>query len=208
MRLRNIKDADVIVNNSFYVVTEPILYKNKWKDVFNNTNDIEVEIGMGKGDFIISKAKMNPNINYIGIEKYNSVLVKAVKKLEGESLSNLRLINFDASKIDDIFDKEISKIYLNFSDPWPKKRHAKRRLTNPLFLKKYENIVKDKLVIEMKSDNEEFFSYSCEVFLEEKFEIIKKSNDYGNDEKNICKTEYEKKFINAGKKINYINVRK
>lgn len=89
-----------------------------------------------------------------------------------------------------------------------KKRHAKRRLTNPLFLKKYENIVKDKLVIEMKSDNEEFFSYSCEVFLEEKFEIIKKSNDYGNDEKNICKTEYEKKFINAGKKINYINVRK
>lgn len=121
MRLRNIKDADVIVNNSFYVVTEPILYKNKWKDVFNNTNDIEVEIGMGKGDFIISKAKMNPNINYIGIEKYNSVLVKAVKKLEGESLSNLRLINFDASKIDDIFDKEISKIYLNFSDPWPKK---------------------------------------------------------------------------------------
>ena len=208
MRLRNVKNALEIVNSSSYVIINPESHKGKWKDMFNNSNNIELEIGMGKGDFIIAKAKNNPNVNYIGIEKYNSVLVKAVLKLKEEKLNNLRLINYDASNIENIFDKEISKIYLNFSDPWPKKRHAKRRLTNPIFLEKYKKIVEDKLDIEMKTDNIDLFNYSCEIFNENNFKVIKKSNDYGLDENNFYKTEYEKKFINVGKKINYIHVEK
>ena len=129
MRLKHIKNADIIISNSKYVVNNPLDYKGKWNELFLNDNDIEIEIGTGKGKFIISKAIENPNINYIGIEKYDSPLVSAVKKLEDKEIPNLRLVCFDAMNIEDLFDKEVSKIYLNFSDPWPKKRHTKRRLS-------------------------------------------------------------------------------
>ena len=138
MRLKHIKNADIIINSSTYLVKNPIENKGKWNELFENNNPIEIEIGTGKGKFIIEKAKQYPNINFIGIEKYDSPLVNAVKLLNGIELNNLKLICFDALKIDEIFDKEIDKIYLNFSDPWPKKRHEKRRLTSKQFLDKYD----------------------------------------------------------------------
>ena len=140
MRLKHIKNADQIIASSPFIVTEHWEYKGKWKEVFGNDNPIELEIGTGKGKFIIGKATANPGINYIGMEKYDSPLVSAVKKLEEANLPNLKLICFDALGIENIFDKEIDKVYLNFSDPWPKKRHAKRRLSSPIFLAKYDNI--------------------------------------------------------------------
>ena len=140
MRLRNIKGAHDIIGASEYIVLNPNDYRGKMHELFGNDNDIEIEIGMGKGDFLINKAIKNPHINFIGIEKYASVLVKTVKKLENIKLNNLKIMNFDANMIDEVFDKEVVKIYLNFSDPWPKKKHANRRLTSPIFLNKYKNI--------------------------------------------------------------------
>ncbi len=202
MRLKHIKNASEIISKSKYLIKNPIEYKGKWKKLFNNNNDIEIEIGMGKGKFIISKAINNPNINYIGIEKYDSPLVSAVKKLEELDIPNLKLICFDASNINDIFDKEITKIYLNFSDPWPKKRHTKRRLSSPNFLEKYDKIFKDKNDIEMKTDNDELYEYSCNSFIDNDYEIIKTDTNYLDE----YRTEYEDKFISLGKNINYIHV--
>ncbi len=202
MRLKHIKNADIIISNSKYLIKNPELYKGKWKTLFNNKNDIEIEIGMGKGKFIISKAINNPNINYIGIEKYDSPLVTAVRNLEELTLPNLKLICFDASNINDIFDKEISKIYLNFSDPWPKKRHTKRRLTSPNFLEKYDKIFKNQKDIEMKTDNDLLYEYSCTSFSENGYEIIKTDTNYLDE----YRTEYEDKFISLGKNINYVHV--
>ena len=202
MRLKHIKDADKIINKSAYIIENPEEYKGKWNKLFNNENNIEIEIGTGKGKFIIEKAIQNPNINFIGIEKYDSPLVSAVKKLEELDINNLRLICYDALNIENIFDREISKIYLNFSDPWPKKRHTKRRLTSDRFLEKYDSIFKDTKRIEMKTDNDDLFEYSCESLTNYGYKIIEKDTNHIS---NIT-TEYEDKFRNIGKNINYINV--
>lgn len=202
MRLKHIKDADKIINKSAYIIENPEEYKGKWNKLFNNENNIEIEIGTGKGKFIIEKAIQNPNINFIGIEKYDSPLVSAVKKLEELDINNLRLICYDALNIENIFDREISKIYLNFSDPWPKKRHTKRRLTSDRFLEKYDLIFKDTKRIEMKTDNDDLFEYSCESLTNCGYKIIEKDTNHIS---NIT-TEYEDKFRNIGKNINYINV--
>ena len=202
MRLKHIKDADKIINKSAYIIENPEEYKGKWNKLFNNENNIEIEIGTGKGKFIIEKAIQNPNINFIGIEKYDSPLVSAVKKLEELDINNLRLICYDALNIENIFDREISKIYLNFSDPWPKKRHTKRRLTSDRFLEKYDLIFKDPKRIEMKTDNDDLFEYSCESLTNYGYKIIEKDTNHIS---NIT-TEYEDKFRNIGKNINYINV--
>ena len=142
MRLKNIKGAKEIVENSKYIINNPREYKGKYQEIFKNKNKINIEIGMGKGDFIIEMANQNPNINFIGIEMFDSVILRAVQKLENIELPNLRLIKLDATDIEEIFNKEIDTIYLNFSDPWPKNRHAHRRLTNERFLKRYEKIFK------------------------------------------------------------------
>ena len=202
MRLKHIKDADKIINKSNYIIENPEEYKGKWNKLFNNDNNIEIEIGTGKGKFIIEKALQNSNINFIGIEKYDSPLVSAVKKLEELDINNLRLICYDAFTIDNIFDKEISKIYLNFSDPWPKKRHTKRRLTSSRFLEKYDLIFKDTKMIEMKTDNDALFDYSCESFSEYGYKIVSKDTNHISD----ITTEYEDKFRSIGKNINYISV--
>ena len=202
MRLKHIKDADKIINKSAYIIENPEEYKGKWNKLFNNENNIEIEIGTGKGKFIIEKAIQNPNINFIGIEKYDSPLVSAVKKLEELDINNLRLICYDALNIENIFDREISKIYLNFSDPWPKKRHTKRRLTSDRFLEKYDLIFKDTKRIEMKTENDDLFEYSCESLTNYGYKIIEKDTNHIS---NIT-TEYEDKFRNIGKNINYINV--
>lgn len=202
MRLKHIKDADKIIMSSPYLVKKPDYYKGKWNKLFNNDNRIEIEVGTGKGKFIISKAIKNPDINYIGIEKYDSPLVSAVKKLENLELNNLKLICFDAFNIENIFDKEVYKIYLNFSDPWPKKRHEKRRLSSKIFLEKYDNIFKNNKRIEMKTDNDDLFEYSMESFLDYGYKIVKCNTNYFDE----FTTEYEDKFISKGKNINYISV--
>ena len=202
MRLKHIKNAEEIISKSKYLVKSPRENKGSWNKVFNNDNNIEVEIGMGKGKFIIEKAIQNPNINYIGIEKYDSPLVSAVKKLEELEINNLKLICIDALGIEEVFDHEIDKIYLNFSDPWPKKRHAKRRLTSSIFLNKYESLFKDEKHIEMKTDNDDLYDYSCESFIENGYDIVKTDTNYLD----TIRTEYEDKFISLGKNINYISV--
>ena len=202
MRLKHIKDADKIINRSTYIIENPEEYKGLWNKLFNNDNNIEIEIGTGKGKFIIEKALQNPNINFIGIEKYDSPLVSVVKKLEELDINNLKLICYDALTIDSIFDREISKIYLNFSDPWPKKRHTKRRLTSNRFLEKYDLIFKDTKRIEMKTDNDNLFNYSCESLIEYGYKIIEKDTNHISD----ITTEYEDKFRSIGKNINYISV--
>ena len=204
MRLKHIKNADIIISKSPYIISNPCDYKGKWSKLFNNSNPIEIEIGTGKGKFIISKALNNPNINYIGIEKYDSPLVGAVKKLEDININNLKLICFDASNINDVFDHEISKIYLNFSDPWPKKRHIKRRLTSPNFLSKYDLLFKDKKIIELKTDNDGLYEYSCVSFEENGYEIVKTDTSILDE----YTTEYEDKFISLGKNINFVRVEK
>lgn len=202
MRLKHIKNAEEIISKSKYLEQNPRENKGKWNKVFNNDNNIEIEIGTGKGKFIIEKAIQNPNINFIGIEKYDSPLVSAVKKLDELELNNLKLVCIDALGIEEIFDHEIDKIYLNFSDPWPKKRHAKRRLTSSVFLNKYESLFKNEKRIEMKTDNDDLYDYSCESFIENGYDIVKTDTNYLD----TIRTEYEDKFIGLGKNINYISV--
>ena len=208
MRLRNVKNADKIINNSKYIISNPEDYKGNYKKVFNNNNPINLEIGMGKGDYIINMAKKYPDINFIGIEKYESVMVRAVEKLEDIHLDNLKLIRFDAINIDNIFDKEINLIYLNFSDPWPKKRHAKRRLTSSVFLKLYDNIFESYPHIIMKTDNILLFASSIESLSDYGYKFKKVSLDLENEEIDNVITEYENKFMNLGVKINYLDAYK
>ncbi len=209
MRQRNVKNKNDIINNSKYIINNPYELKGKWHKVFNNDNPIYIEIGMGKGKFILENALKYPNINFIGIEKYDSIIALAIKKIEVNELSNLRLIRIDANEIDDIFDKEIDKIYLNFSDPWPKPRHEKRRLTSSLFLDKYDNIFRNDKVIEFKTDNELLFEYSLISFNEHNYKIkeINLNLHKENVPDNIM-TEYEEKFSSLNNVIYYVKVEK
>ena len=144
MRLRNIKNKEDIISNSKYIILNPEEYKGKWKSVFDNDNPIYIEIGMGKGKFIRDNALNNKDINYIGIEKYDTVIARSLKKIEDYNIPNLRILRMDASCLDKVFDSEIDLIYLNFSDPWPKDRHEKRRLTHSNFLSIYDKVFKSK----------------------------------------------------------------
>ena len=209
MRLRNVKGAKEIIDNSPYIIKNPIDYKGDYQKIFENNNPIHIEIGMGKGDFIIENAKKYPNINFIGIEKFDSVIVRAVQKLENEEIPNLKLIKIDANEIDDVFDKEISVIYLNFSDPWPKARHAKRRLSSEIFLNKYDSVFIDKKRIVMKTDNRKLFEYSIKSFTDYGYKIEDISlNLYEDDIKNNVPTEYETRFHNRGCLIYKVDVSK
>ena len=207
MRLRKIKGATDEVKASKYIISNPKDYKGKFQSLFNNDNPIRIEIGMGKGNFIINQAINNPNVNFIGIEKYDSVLVRAVQKLNDIDLPNLKLIMMDANEIDEVFDKEIDIIYLNFSDPWPKNRHAIRRLTSSVFLAKYDGIFKNKKTIIQKTDNRKLFEFSLMSFVEYGYKIDKISLDlYNDDIKDNIPTEYELKFTNLGQVIYMVEV--
>ena len=208
MRLKNIKGASEKILLGKYFINNPSDYKGRWNELFKNNNPIYIEIGMGKGNFIIKNALNNPNINYIGIEMYDSVILRAVEKTNELELNNLYLIRMDARLIEDIFDKEVDLIYLNFSDPWPKDRHAKRRLTSPRFLEKYSNIFKSKNKIIMKTDNIDLFNYSVESLKDYGYTIDYLTNDLHKDKDNIITTEYEDKFINKGVKINFLEATK
>lgn len=207
MRLRNIPGADEYIANCEYVINDPTDYKGLWnKEIFSNSNSIHIEIGMGKGQFITQMAANNPDINYLGIERYSSVLLRAATKFEKKPLDNLRFLCVDARKLTDIFDKnEIDRIYLNFSDPWPKDRHAKRRLTSPIFLELYSEIIREDGLLEFKTDNTNLFDYSIMTIDESSlWEMCNYTYDLHNEpsmnEGNIM-TEYEEKFVGQGNPI-------
>jgi tRNA (guanine-N7-)-methyltransferase len=197
MRLRNVKNARELVNNNINVVkTNP----------FTKEKKLHLEIGTGKGDFIIEMAKRNPDINFIGIEKYESVLIRALEKID-DNIENLKFMCFDANLIDKYFNGNVDKIYLNFSDPWPKKKHAKRRLTSPIFLNLYEKISSSSVNIQMKTDNKALFAYSLEMFNNNGYHFNRVSLDLPESDDNVS-TEYEKKFRNKGININYLEATK
>lgn len=211
MRLRKVKNAQEILNrNPHIVVPNPKDHKGKWHQFFNNNNPIHLEIGMGKGKFLIELATKNPHINYIGIEKFDSVIVRACEKLAELDLENIILLNEDAEELLDFFTKdEITKLYLNFSDPWPKSRHKKRRLTNPRFLKLYRNIIKISGTIELKTDNRNFFEYSIIEINNSLMKIEELSLDLHNSmvSEDIVTTEYEERFKQLNKNIYFVKVR-
>ncbi len=200
MRLRNIKNAKerLMVDNNRFYINEPLNYKGKWNELFNNSNPIHIEIGCGKGQFISTLAKLNPDINYIAIEKYDSVLLRCLEKVIDSDLNNLKLITFDAAELRNLFDdKEISRIYLNFSDPWPKSHHAKRRLTSSIFLNIYKYILKEDGEIFFKTDNRKLFEFSLESFNENNYKLSNISLDLHNDlekYKDNITTEFEDKW--------------
>lgn len=205
MRLRHIPGAEEMIAGSPYVIQEPEKYKGSWSaQVFGNNHAIHIEVGMGKGRFIMKLAAENPGINYIGIERYPTVLLKGVQKREQIELSNLYFLCTDAGNMEEIFAaKEVDIIYLNFSDPWPKARYAKRRLTSPQFMKVYDSILSKDGVVEFKTDNRELFDYSLESVPEAGWQILKYTFDLHHSdmaEGNVM-TEYEEKFSSEGKPI-------
>lgn len=209
MRLKCVKGAKEKVESSSYVILDYEKYKGNYKKIFGNDNPIYIEIGMGKGNFIIENAKRYPNINFIGIEKYDSVIVRAVEKLDDILLPNLKLIRMDALNIESVFDHEIDTIYLNFSDPWSKARHARRRLTSCEFLKKYDKIFTDKCHIIQKTDNRKLFEYSIKSLTDYGYKIEDISLNLYDDDINLnIQTEYEVKMLEKNMVIYKIEVMK
>lgn len=207
MRLRNITGSREVIADSPYVVKEEILEQcpGTWKEIFGNNNPIHIEIGMGKGRFIHTMAKEHPQNNYVGIEKYSSVLLRAIQKMQEEELTNLKFIRMDAEDIAKVFGRgEVDRIYLNFSDPWPKDRHAKRRLPSRQFLARYDVILKKGGFLEFKTDNRDLFDFAVEELAPAgwKAEVI--TYDLHNDEllmQGNVMTEYEEKFSSMGNPI-------
>ncbi len=210
MRLRKIKNAgERLRQNSELFIENPSLLKGAWHQHFGNNNPIYIEIGMGKGKFITTHAKKNPNINFIGIEKYDSVLIKGVEMAASENIPNIYFLNVDAINLNEYFiDGEISKIFLNFSDPWPKTRHAKRRLTSEAFLKVYDKVLNNQGDIEFKTDNIGLFEYSVMEFNRLNYTFLEFSCDLHRKGEDIITTEYEDKFMSKGNPIYYIKIKK
>ena len=207
MRLRNVAGSREAIAESAYVVPEEVMFEKpgKWAEIFGNNNPIHIEIGMGKGQFIHALAKLNPQINYVGVEKYSSVLIRAIQKMEQEELPNLKFLRMDAEDVDKVFGVgEVDKIYLNFSDPWPKDRHAKRRLPSREFLARYDKILKKDCKLEFKTDNRDLFDFAVEELEPAgwKAEVI--TYDLHADAKLVegnIMTEYEEKFSSMGNPI-------
>ncbi|MBQ3784319.1 MAG: tRNA (guanosine(46)-N7)-methyltransferase TrmB [Lachnospiraceae bacterium] len=205
MRLRNVKGSRETIAANDYCIHEPNEYKGKWQEVFENDHPIHIEVGMGKGKFIMELAKQHPEINYIGIEKYSSVLVRALEKRPELEQDNLVFIRMDAENLPDVFDKdEIDRIYLNFSDPWPKDRHAKRRLTSTQFLDRYDQFLVPEGRVIFKTDNRPLFDFSLEQVEEAGWILENHTFDLHNSEyvEGNVMTEYETKFVAEGKPIN------
>ncbi len=207
MRLRNVKNKEKILESSKYLVKNAEQNIGRWDKVFGNNNPIYVEIGMGKGKFIIENALSNPNINFIGIEKYDSVLAKSLPKIPND-LDNLLIIRMDALNIERIFSKEIDRLYLNFSDPWPKNRHHLRRLSSRVFLEKYDSIFKDVCEIYQRTDNQDLYIYSLESYSSYGYTLSDISFDLHKEKEGLITTEYEDKFVGKGMPIYAVVARK
>lgn len=205
MRLRNISGSREAIAESPYVIHEPEKYKGNWKQLFGNDYPVRIEIGMGKGRFIMDLARKNPEINYLGIEKYSSVLLRGIQKMELDPMPNLYFIRMEAEEIVDVFCRgEIDRIYLNFSDPWPKDRHAKRRLPSREFLSRYNEILKRDGIIEFKTDNHDLFQFALDELEPAGWHLEQMTEDLHHNaemmEGNVM-TEYEEKFSAMGNPI-------
>lgn len=204
MRLRNIPGADDAILNSEYCIKNPEEQKGHWQDCFDKVQPLHIEIGMGKGRFIMDTAALHPDINYIGIERYSSVLLRALQKVEQNPLPNIKFICMDAADVAEVFAKdEVDRIYLNFSDPWPKDRHAKRRLTSTRFLERYNNILTPEGRVMFKTDNKDLFDFSLEQVEEAGWILENHTYDLHHSEYNEgnVMTEYEEKFSAKGNPI-------
>ena len=205
MRLRNITGSREAIADSDYVIHEPREHKGKWKEIFGNDHPIRIEIGMGKGRFIMDLARMNPDVNYVGIEKYSSVLLRGVQKMEADPLTNLYFIRMEAEEIMEVFGpEEVDRIYLNFSDPWPKDRHAKRRLPSREFLRRYDEILVKDGVIEFKTDNRDLFRFALEELDPAGWHLDRMTEDLHHDDEMMrgnVMTEYEERFSSIGNPI-------
>lgn len=205
MRLRNVPGSREVIAENHWCIPETDDCKGKWHSIFGNNYPIHIEIGMGKGKFITSLAKQNPHINYIGIEKYSSVLLRGLQKMEEEPIENIRFIRMDAENISMIFQpQEVERIFLNFSDPWPKDRHAKRRLTSRHFLQLYQQILQKDGILEFKTDNIDLFNFSLEEIREAGWKLEAFTRDLHHDEdmnRGNIMTEYEEKFSAKGNPI-------
>ena len=206
MEYNTVKDADKILARSKYVVSNPQSYKNKWSDLFGNHNPIHLELGMGRGEFIITMAKQNPKINFIGLELNESQTATAAQKLNNQNLPNLKLICADANNLIEFFGKEIDTIYLTFSEPWPKPIDEKKRFTHVNYLKMYDRIYKKDKHLILKTDNKVLFAYSIESLSQYWYEFRKVSMDLHHDERNIpnVMTDWEQKCVKDGKQIYYV----
>lgn len=208
MRLRNIPGAKDVIDNHPVAIKNEKEQKGKWKEVFGNDKPIYIEIGMGKGQFLLTLAKQNPDVNYIGIERYSSVLLRALEKFDTEEfceLTNIRFICMNAFELPEVFEYgEVEKIYLNFSDPWPKARHADRRLTSTKFFAQYDKVLAKEGVVEFKTDNRLLFDFSLEQVEEAGWKLLAHTFDLHHDESmnagNVM-TEYEEKFSSMGNPI-------
>lgn len=211
MRLRNVKGSRDRIAADDFVIHEPAEYKGHWEDAFGTKRPFYLEIGMGKGKFISELAMRNPQNNYLGIEKFSSVLVRALDKRKELEVDNLLFLRMDAEEIVDVFEKdEVDGIYLNFSDPWPKDRHAKRRLTSERFLGRYMQVLKPEGKVIFKTDNRELFDFSLEQAKAAGWHILNHTYDLHHSEYaagNIM-TEYEERFSQEGKPICRMEIRR
>ena len=207
MRYNIVKDASLILDNSNYVIKNPSKHKGMWKNVFNNNNPICLELGMGRGSFIIDMAINNPKINYIGLELDKSQTATAVQNIGGRKIPNLRFICANAIDIINFFGKEIDTIYLTFSEPWPKKRDEKKRFTHYTYLKLYDKIFKKNKHIVLKTDNKILFAYSLETLSQYWYSFNRVSLDLHHDENPIpnIMTDFEKKYFEEGRPIYYVD---
>lgn len=207
MRLRNLKNKENIILSSSYIVFDPYKYRGKFNSLFGNNNPIHLEIGMGKGKFLYKNALMYPDINFIGIEKCDNIIARSILSIP-KDIPNLKIIRMNALEIDKVFYKEIDVLYLNFSDPWPKVRQNKRRLTSRIFLEKYENIFVNTKTIHLKTDNYDLYRYSIESLSQYGYGLYDVTFDLHKEYDSIIMTDYEEKFVNQGCKIYALKARK
>ncbi len=205
MRLKNVPGADAVISACPYIITDPESRQGRWQEAFAKPQPLHIEVGMGKGQFLLAMAAAHPEINYLGIEKYSSVMVRAVEKQNEAALPNLRLLLMKAELLEEVFAPgEVDRLYLNFSDPWPKDRHADRRLTSCRFLERYKKLLAPGALLEFKTDNTKLFDFSLASAEEAGWTVLAATRDLHHDESlnagNIM-TEYEARFSALGNPI-------
>ena len=209
MRYNVVKNSERIVDSSEYLIKNSNNYKNQWKEVFGNNNKICLELGMGRGSFIIEMAKKHPNINFIGLELDINQTATAIKNVEKEKITNLKMICADANEIPNMFGKEIDTIYLTFSEPWPKEKDAKKRFTSVNYLKLYDRIFKKNKHIIMKTDNKILFASALESLSDYWYTFNRVSLDLHSDERHIedeeIVTDFERQYIKEKRPIYYVD---